>query len=279
MTIQNVELSNNEKALIAAVNIVAAAPFFKPASDLPKDDLTKNQRATNEAIATAQAIVANNNFVKDPETVVMRTLAILNSSARELVKLNESFGYLSAYILCRRITHQSTYMAITAKKDAQRYEQQLLRSNVSNETRSFIAADDWATEFVTTEAAATAEQLLLAPEDETPRTRAEQSVEGADYVFNLLKRPMDSFCSMLMQFEKDLAAYLSSVGTDYTIRVFLHSYTSVAMSQGKETVYQEALSFDEAESLLALKAAKKIESRANDMEAIFATRNKALRAL
>lgn len=279
MTIQNVELSNNEKALIAAINIVAAVPFFTPNSDEPKDALTKNQRATNEALATARTIANNPRFLQDPETTVMRALAILNGTARDLAKLNESSGYLAAYILCRRLTHQATYLGITARKDAQRYEQQLLRSNVSNETRTFIAADDWATEFTTTEEAASAEELLLPPEEDTPRIRAEKTVEAAEYVHSLLKRPMDTFCTVLMQFEKDLHTYLSSVGTDYTIRVFLHSYTSVAFGSGTNTEYQEALSFDEAESLLALKAAKRIESKANDIESVLATRNKALRSL
>lgn len=278
MTIQNVDRSVNEQTLINVVNTVAATALFVAPDEL--NPLTPNQRATNEAINTARMIADAPNFEADPETTIMRALAILNSSAKELAKMNEKHGYLAAYILCRRLTHQATYMAITANKDAVRLEQQMLRSNVSSETRKFIEADDWATEFVTTEEAASAEELLLPPEELSPKERAAKQVEAAEYVYNLLKRPMDTFTSVLMQFEKDLMLYLTSNGTtDYTPRVYLHSYTSVAFGSGKETEYEEALSFDEAERLLALKAAKRIETRANDMEALAQARTKALRAL
>lgn len=278
MTTQNVERSINEQTLINVVNALAEPPLFVAKDDL--NPLTPNQRATNEAINTARMIVNSPNFEADPETTTMRALAILNQSAKELAKLNEKHGYLTAYIFCRRLTHQATYAGIVAKRDALRMEQQMLRSNVASEdTRRFIEADDWASEFVTVEEHASAEELLLPQEELTPAQRAEQSVEAADYVYTLLKRPMDTFCAILMQFEKELSIYLSTTGVDYTQKVYLHSYTSVAFTTGKDTTYEEALSFDEAERLLAQKAAKRVESRANDLAALAQAQTKALRAL
>jgi hypothetical protein len=278
MTIHNIDQTTTEQTLVAAMHMVANTGLFVQNNDLYP--LTPNQRATNDAINAAVAIVNNPNFEHDPETVTMRALSVLNASAKELASMNEKSGYLTAYILCRRLTHQATYMGITALKDANRYKQQLLRSNVSAPTRHFIAADDWASEFTTTETHATAEELSLPQDEVTPRDRARAQVVAADEIYTMLKRPMDTFCTVLTMFENDLAVYLASVGnTDYTRREFLHSYTSVAFGQGQETEYREALSFAEAEQLLAEKAAKRVESRVVGVDAALATRAKALRAL
>lgn len=281
MTIQNVELNTNEQAIARAVTHVARTAFVE--SD-ENPTLTKNQRATNRAIEVARAIAGSARFEVDPETALMSTMANLHMSAAEFLESGETSEHLSLYILGRRVMHQVTYAAINTKRDAQKAEQQRVRSNVGKPIPVRAGADDWARALTTTVDHATADELVKHNDGEdyepTPaerdQNRVREAVAAADYVYDMLEDAMNSWATTLTIAENNLVAYLHSVGSmDYMPRDFVHSYTSVNIN--KE--YTEAFSYEEAERLLEQKKHAYAADRKQTLLDAERTRNKILRTI
>ncbi len=271
--VKTTEQSTLENTLAGAIRQVAGNKMFLTAdADGNVVEITKWQAATNDAIAMLRTIAATDTINADPETQLMKLLAIANATAKQLaVELDDS-GYLSAYLIGRRVMHQVTYMALQSEKEALRMEQLKLRSNASTVARKFVAADDWATEFTTVEHTATPEELLREPEGNSPITRAAAMQEAAEAIYELLKRPMGTFGGYLAQREAELAEYFATVGQEYVQRSYLHSFTSVQV----DDEYEEALSFAEARQLHQAKALAKIERKGNNVASIRAARDRAL---